>query len=509
MVESLQQIPMNLTVGTLLQNGKYILNQVLVQDGLSITFKATQTHLNKSIALKTIHPKVQMVDHAQIKQRLVEEARAFAGCQHPGLASVLDFFEEAGLPFVVMDYVAGRSLAEQVQSQGSLPEIQALYYIRQVGSALSLLHEHGLVHGSVKPEAMIQPSGAEFVVLANYGIANAALLTDAQAAMSRYWAIEQSQAQERVTAATDVYALAASLYFLVTGQAPTAASLRHQVPFISPRQLQPQLSPATEAAILNGLELQAQVRPQTIVSWLSLLPSSPQSAGRPSSNGLVPVSATGLTQAAAQSNGNGHASTLHAPVPIHTAPVTPLPATPELPSQTKPGGRMSKLVIAGSILAAIAGAGSGLALRVNGATGPGSTFFHTEQSFPPADHWPGTEPIAEPTAPTISEPPAVSSEAAPEPVIPYREPSYSRPKPPPVKEPNPVETAPPTEEVEPLPELTPDPVEPPLQAAPNSVAPPEAPSNPAPEPPPPTSAVPPPTSAVPPPAPAEKPANGA
>lgn len=187
---------MNLKAGLALQNGKYILDQIIDQNELDITAKATQVSLNQPIVLKTINPTPAIPrDTALLKQQFTAVARQFAQCHHPGLVSILDIFEQEGWPFVVMDYVAGQSLAQRVQAQGPLPEAQALDYIRQVGSALSLVHQHGLVHRHVAPCTMLQPPSAEFVVLGAYRIAYPLPpeLTEAQAAevLGAYAPIEE------------------------------------------------------------------------------------------------------------------------------------------------------------------------------------------------------------------------------------------------------------------------------------------------------------------------------
>lgn len=436
---------MNLTAGTTLQGGKYVLNHPLSQGGLSSTFKATQTDLNKAVVLKTIQPNRQIpIDFLQRKQRFSEVVRQLAQCQHPGLVGILDCFEESGLPFVVMDEVAGQSLAALVQARGRLPEAEALQYVRQVGSALSLLHGQGLVHGDVKPQNLIRPQGADFVVLVDIGMTGNGLLNEEGAAIAlplgAYAAIEQSRWSQKLTPAADVYALAASLYSLVTGQVPVAAPLRQQTPLVPPRQLYPQLSPAVESAILSGLELNPQSRPPSIVAWLNLLPSVPLPVGAESNNGQYPAKPAEVHLPIVGETVNAHnANDVLAQQPL-TAANTIAVVSPLATVATHKGSthksqqllptsqfRLSKPLILVAAIAAALGVGSGLALRVGGATGPGSTIFHTEQAFPPSQNWPGSTGATEDA---IGEPPASlsdESQSAPREYVPPEE--YIPPEP--------------------------------------------------------------------------------
>jgi serine/threonine-protein kinase len=435
---------MNLTAGVALQNGKYLLSSLLSRDGLSLTFKATRTDLNQPIVLKTIQPHPQVpIDFVQLKQRFCEAARLFLQYQHPTLATVLEVFEVAGLPFVAIEYVNGQSLAELVQTQGPFPEVQALQYIRQAASALSLLHQHGLVHLDVKPQNLIRPLAANCVVLVDYGIASAALLgiqaSPCTLPVGPYAAIEQTRLLETPLPATDIYALSASLYFLLTGKEPPAALQRHRTPLIAPRHLQPNLRPAVEATILKGMELEQKARPQTIAAWLSLLTDAEPLSLTPefSQRQAIPVAEVVLPSLAAPS----------VPPPATPPPITaslapdpsPTTQTPTVvPLGTRYTSRSPKAVVkwrkkpifAVGTIAALVGVGAGLALRINGATGPGSTIFHTEQAFPPKETPGTTESVSEPfNEPRASEAPktrrSAPIEAAPS------QPEYEPEQPPP------------------------------------------------------------------------------
>lgn len=483
---------MNLTAGASLQNGKYILNNALGQSDLGITLKATQAFLNQPVVLKTLKPNPSIpMDFGQLRQRFLEEARRFAQCQHSNLVRVVDLFEESGVPFVVMDYVPGESLAEVVQSRHPMPEAKAIQYIRQIGSAIAVIHRQGLIHGDIKPKNIIRPVSTDSVVLVDYGISHRAALgiTDpgGTASDTGYAAIEQIQLSSPINPATDIYSLAATLYFLVTGHPPIAANLRHQSPLQSPRKFQPHLSQALETAIMKGMELHAQARPQTIAAWFALLPGQDSLPPVQLSQGTETSAAT---VAVAKSSSNGSRQN-PSPQPVAVQRPTPTPATraiaPSIVSNTTPPlphkSRLPHAVAFTAAIAIAAGLGAGLALRLSAVNGIGPRIFNTQQTFPPHKDWPGSaEPVAAPVPPLPAAPPV--REIAPPPAPkPKASPSPSpSPQPQPSPEPS-VEAAPspsPTEPVAPITEPSPqpnlppaEPVLPPPQASPTPLVPPK------------------------------------
>lgn len=427
---------MNLTAGTTLQGGKYLLSHPLEAGDRSLTFKATQVGPNRPVIVKMLQASTNADPFVQSNQPFIQQVGQLAQCNHPGLAGVLDYFEESNLPFVVLDDVVGRSLAERVQSHGVLSEAEAIRYIRQAASALSLLHRQNILHQNVKPQNLMQPSGAEFVVLVNVAITPPVLSSP-----SEYAAIEQIQPQVSLTAATDVYALAASLYFLVTGTAPIAAAWRGHQALIPPRQRQPQLSPAIEAAILAGMAVNPQARPSTVATWIALLPEvTPKSPVPPPVNGSKPPAALPPAVLPPAALSQRLPAT---PPPLLVTPQLTAPTAPIAPAAPHTNGlqlHQTLLTVAG--IAGTIGAGLGLALRLSGATGVGSSFLHPQQAFPPAKDFPEVSAPASPpsSAPTLPEVPASDASVA---------------EPPPIRTAPPVERVSPSEaSIEPAPALT-------------------------------------------------------
>lgn len=266
--------------GKILQGGKYTLMQEIGRGGFGITFKATHHYLGHEVVMKTINEKLrQHPEFAKFERQFQDEARRLATCIHPNIVRVSDFFVEDGLPYMVMEYIPGETLGDAVVLPAiPLPEETAIHYIRQIGAALQVVHNNGLLHRDVKPDNIILRQGTQEVVLIDFGIArefnSGVRQTHTGLVSEGYSPIEQYLTQAQRTPATDVYGLAATLYALLTGQVPLPALLRDREQMPAPRELQPHLSAAVNQAIMRGMAVESRFRPQTVGEWLQLLPGS-------------------------------------------------------------------------------------------------------------------------------------------------------------------------------------------------------------------------------------------
>ncbi len=270
---------MDALIGKTLQGGKYTLNEELGRGGFGITFKATHRYLNQVVVIKTLNEALRNDrDFSEFQRKFQDEARRLAMCIHPNIVRVSDFFLEDGLSFMVMDYIPGVTLEEWVFPDRPLPEATAIHYMRQIGSALQVVHQNGLLHRDIKPQNIILREGTQQVVLIDFGISReftpGSTQTHTNMISSGYAPIEQYFAQEKRSPATDVYGLAATLYALLTAQVPTASILRDRQPMTDPRSLQPHLSASVNQAIMQGMALDTRYRPETVEAWLKLLPVS-------------------------------------------------------------------------------------------------------------------------------------------------------------------------------------------------------------------------------------------
>lgn len=271
--------------GSTLQGGKYRLDSLLSQGGFGVTYRATHTLLNQAVVLKTLNPQQQRPQDLQkFGQRFIQEAQRLAQFQHPHIVRVTDCFVEAGLPFIVMDYIPGQTLSALTRG-GPLSEDVALHYIRQVGRALEMVHQNGLLHRDVKPDNIMLREGTDQVVLIDFGIAREFNLgvteTNTGLLSAGYAPIEQYLPRHQWSPATDIYALAATLYALLAGKAPVASVLRDRVPLEDLREFQPNISDRTLGAIDQGMAMEARQRPQSVATWLELLGSQGKGVSRP------------------------------------------------------------------------------------------------------------------------------------------------------------------------------------------------------------------------------------
>jgi tRNA A-37 threonylcarbamoyl transferase component Bud32 len=348
---------MNTLVGKTLQGGKYTLEQTLGEGGSGVTFRAAHHYLGQWVVIKTLNETSRRSPQfAHLEQSFRDEARRLALCNHPNIVRVNDFFTEDGVSYLVMEYVPGQTLDQVIFPDQPLPEALAIHYTRQLGAALQVVHRNGLLHRDVKPENIILRQGTQEVVLIDFGIAReftpGVTQTHTSLISSGYAPIEQYIAQARRTPATDVYGLAATLYAMVTAQIPVASILRDRQPLPEPRSLQPQISAATNQAIIQGLAVEPEHRPQSLEAWLRFLPDSASLEGTASQGSTrasapvvtLPVSAPQQTRPATVS---GRGQTVAAPVSQPAAP----PAKPQWRTAAVIG-----LIAATSFIAAAVGA---------------------------------------------------------------------------------------------------------------------------------------------------------
>jgi len=262
---------------------EFVVDCILGEGGFGITYKVHHQALNQDFVIKTPNARLQNdPDYPKYLNRFIQEGQRVAKiCHdpHPHIVRVTDLFEEVGIHCLVMDYVPGESLWKYVQNQGALSEAQAVRYIRQIGDALRVVHKAGLVHRDATP-LNIMVRSPEKAVLIDFGIAKGLIPTTSTTtdkAGNRGFAPYEQMLRGNRKVTVDVYTLAASLYYAVTGQRPMDSYTRKldDAELIPPQQIIPGLSDATNQAILSGMALEAKNRPQSIEAWLALLTFEP------------------------------------------------------------------------------------------------------------------------------------------------------------------------------------------------------------------------------------------
>ncbi|HEY9878761.1 MAG TPA: protein kinase [Leptolyngbyaceae cyanobacterium] len=329
---------MSALTGRSLQQGKYTVEQELGRGGFGITYKARNNVLAQAVVIKTIndslHQDPQFLKH---QSQFHDEARRLAKCFHPNIVRVTDFFTEDGLPYIVMDYIPGETLDKLVQPGRPLPEARALAYIFQVGEAVEAIHRAGLLHRDIKPQNLILQPETQRVMLIDFGIAREFTPGIVQAhthlVSEGYAPIEQYLPQAQRSQATDIYGLAATLYTLLTAQVPVAAILRDRAPLQPPHQIQPTVSPAVSAAVMQGMAVEPHERPKQVSDWLALLSGK---HGHPGSVSPGPVSQVATVVVAP-----GYRPTVPVQRGAATSPAPRQNSAPETESATPPLGAES------------------------------------------------------------------------------------------------------------------------------------------------------------------------
>ncbi len=203
--------------------GRYAEAVLIGVGGMAEVYRATDAELGRTVAVKVLS--AALASDADHRRRFAREARAAARIPCPQVAAIYDVGEWRGRPFIVMEFIAGGTLADRM-SEGPVAAEEALGWIADAAAAIDAAHAHGVVHRDVTPSnLMLTPDGVVKVV--NFGIARvlegetSATITRAGMALGTAGYISPEQARgERGGPASDVYALAVVAHELLTGVRP-------------------------------------------------------------------------------------------------------------------------------------------------------------------------------------------------------------------------------------------------------------------------------------------------
>ncbi len=245
------------------QIGPYRIIRMLGQGGMGLVFLAEDSRLQRRVALKVFKGNLASGSDAR---RFQAESKAAAKLSHPNFVQIYEAGEERGIRYLAMVYVEGQTLADRVATN-PLPSLQAALLIRQIADAMGYAHQQGVIHRDLKPANIIvdfkgQPSIMDFGLATRSDVDSS--LTQAGLVMGTpsYMSPEQTHGNnELVGKQSDIYALGATLYCLVTGRPPFVGSnvvetLRYIIERepVPPRELNPAVPRDLETICLKCLD---------------------------------------------------------------------------------------------------------------------------------------------------------------------------------------------------------------------------------------------------------------
>ncbi|GHF65723.1 serine/threonine protein kinase [Deinococcus metalli] len=336
-----------LPAGCTLAGGQYVLSRVLGRGGFGITYDAQDVRLGLRVAVKelfvdgsqrrvaTVVPpgNLSPAEFQETKKRFLDEAKVLARFNDPGIVRVLNYFEENGTAYLVMEFLEGMTLGGAIEKNGPLPPAVALEVARSLTRTLELVHGAGLLHRDIKPDnVFLHKSGR--IVLIDFGSVRAyapgQTVSHTRLVTPGYAPLEQYGNSARYGPYTDIYSLGATLHHALTGQMPPAATdlmLGTPLPALPPGTPTP-----LRRAIEKSMALRVEDRPQTaraleelLVGPLQATPVTPRPAPTPAPPAPRPPPTPAPTPAP---------QPRPAPAPTTRPPPQPTPAPQPRPQPT-------------------------------------------------------------------------------------------------------------------------------------------------------------------------------
>lgn len=275
-------IQSELSSGTMLSGGKYVIEKKIGAGGFGITYLARHTILDRKYAIKeffmsgynvrnnaTNHVSLQgleVKDFDRVRQTFINEARTLAHLNNEAIVKVIDIFDENGTSYMVMPFVEGTTLKSMVEKDGPMEYEMAVNYMVQICEALTYIHSKDILHRDVTPDNVIV-TPEQKIVLIDFGSARKFIdnKTQRQTTIVKpgYAPLEQHSARSRKGAFTDIYSVGAVFYYLLTGERPMDATERVLEKMKEPIELNPNIPPQINAIIMKAMEMDGEMRYQS------------------------------------------------------------------------------------------------------------------------------------------------------------------------------------------------------------------------------------------------------
>ncbi len=250
--------------------GTCTLQKLIGQGGMGAVFLAQQSRPRRQVAVKVLLPIVRLNPNQQAAflERFRRETDAAASLDHPNILPVHEYGEREGLAYLVMPYVSGGTLRDELEREGPLPLAKVANYLDQLAAALEVAHGRGVIHRDIKPANILKTAEGR-LLLTDFGLVK--VIAEGQAAQVSltgagvplgtpdYMAPEQVMGGE-IDARADLYALGVVLYQMVTGKTPFKGDMPMQVAMQhvnaappSPRKLREELPATAEQVMLRAI----------------------------------------------------------------------------------------------------------------------------------------------------------------------------------------------------------------------------------------------------------------
>lgn len=248
---------------------QFELRSVIASGGMGTVFRAWDLNLHREVAVKLVKP--EMASDPEIMNSFFREARAGASLNHTNIIHIYNFDEHEGQVYLVMEIADRGSLDSWIDRDGRVPELNVLDVGIKIASALNKALQHNLLHRDIKPNNILYNSEGE-PKLVDFGLAGTDANLDSESFVygtPEYIAPEKINRQPE-SFLSDMYSLGATLYHAITGriafEAPTEperAFAHAQVQLTPPKELAPDISDATNEAIVRCMAKNPQERFQS------------------------------------------------------------------------------------------------------------------------------------------------------------------------------------------------------------------------------------------------------
>jgi serine/threonine-protein kinase len=279
--------PFQNLIGTTL-DGRYQVKKILGQGGMGVVFQATQTSMNRDLAVKMLHPSLSSTP--QFADRFRREAEVVSRLKHPNIISIYDFGQAQGAFYYTMELLEGENLKSIVKRDGPMSVSRAVNLIEQIGDALAYAHGEGILHRDMKPHNVMcaRIHGRDHVKVLDFGLVKMVdeegneehLTTTGQILGTPAYMSPEQAGGDPLDARSDLYSLGVVLYYLLAGSTPYKANsankllqlaMTTELPAVATRRQGAPIPSELEIFFRRALAFDKENRPENVDAFLAEL----------------------------------------------------------------------------------------------------------------------------------------------------------------------------------------------------------------------------------------------